>query len=174
MSAGIRRRRLPHLYIPGHTHFLTFRLAKSQPAPLDESEKDQVLLHLHRMAPGILQAYVVMPDHVHLLYQSTGVEDLRLTLKGLKGASARSLHLMFGRKPPIWQDESYDHVVRDEHELQETWRYIEANPMRRGLVENPRTYPWSSACARIGCDPGLAQEGRQECLPHKSESKPGG
>jgi len=148
MSAGIRRRRLPHLYVPGHTYFLTFRVAKNQLAPLDDSERNQILVHLDRMAPGILRAFVVMPDHVHLLYQSAGDEDLSRTLKGLKGASARSLHLMSHREPPIWQDESYDHIIRDEHELKSTWGYIEANPVRKGLVDDPRAYRWSSAYAQ--------------------------
>src|SRR5207245_8898543 len=45
----------------------------------------------------------------------------------------------------FWQDESFDHRVRDEVELERIVRYVENNPVSAGLAVNPRAWPWSSA-----------------------------
>jgi hypothetical protein len=45
----------------------------------------------------------------------------------------------------FWQDESYDHLVRDESEFQRIVEYIEMNPVNAGLVTMPEAFPWSSA-----------------------------
>ena len=143
------RRHLPHIYIAGACYFLTFRLAAGRQAPMNGDERDRVVEHLGRMKPGTPKAWVVMPDHVHVLYQSDGGEDLRATLKSLKGSSSRTLCREFGRLAPVWQDETFDRVIRSERELLETWRYIEANPVRTGLVAVPEQYRWSSARVRL-------------------------
>jgi REP element-mobilizing transposase RayT len=115
---------------------------------LDDAERDAVVEHLRRMGPGRLLAFVVMPDHVHLLYLTESGEVLAKTLQALKGSSAHRLAKAAGRTAPIWQRDTFDRVVRDERELLDTWRYIEANPVRRGLCEVPETFRWSSAAAR--------------------------
>ncbi len=151
-------RRLPHILVPGSLYFLTFRLAPQQGRPLAEEERSALGAHIGSMRPGHCRAFVIMPDHVHLLYQSVAEEDLRKTLHGLKSSSAHSLSHQFGRRAPIWQDETYDHIVRNEKEMLETWKYIEANPIRRGLASNPSEYPWSSAY-RSALRTGDAAEG---------------
>ena len=45
----------------------------------------------------------------------------------------------------FWQDESYDHLVRDDEEFQRIVRYIEWNPVKAGFVTCPEEFPWSSA-----------------------------
>jgi putative transposase len=42
----------------------------------------------------------------------------------------------------LWQDESYDHIIRNEADYREKARYIWENPVRRGLVADPATWPW--------------------------------
>ena len=148
MKPTISRRHLPHIYVQGACYFLTFRLARTQPSPLSEAELTAVAGHIARITPGTCRAWVIMPDHVHLLYQSAVDEALSKTLKALKGSSSRTLGKLFARSAPVWQDETFDHVVRDERELIETWRYIEGNPVRKGLVAVPESYQWSSAWNR--------------------------
>ena len=46
---------------------------------------------------------------------------------------------------PFWQDESYDHMVRNEREFEKIRSYIEENPVRAGLVREASEYRWSSA-----------------------------
>jgi len=76
MEARVTPRRLLHIDIGGAAYFLTFRLAGGQRPPLTEVERTLVLDHIRRMRPGDLYAFVVMPDHVHLLYLSAPGEKL--------------------------------------------------------------------------------------------------
>ena len=53
---------------------------------------------------------------------------------------------MLGRTgEAFWQKESYDHWVQNPSEFQKIRMYIEANPVKAGLVRHPQDYPWSSA-----------------------------
>jgi hypothetical protein len=54
----------------------------------------------------------------------------------------------------FWQDESYDHWVRDEEELQRIVLYIEQNPVKAGLCRTPADWRWSSARFRANWSPG--------------------
>jgi hypothetical protein len=46
---------------------------------------------------------------------------------------------------PFWQDESFDRLVRNEHEFRRIAQYIEMNPVKAGLARAPEDFPWSSA-----------------------------
>jgi REP element-mobilizing transposase RayT len=93
-----------------------------------------------------LHAFVVMANHVHLLV--TPHVPARDWLGPLKGFTAHDAIRMLGLySTPFWQDESYDHLVRD-GEFDRIRRYIENNPMRAGIVMTPREFPWSSAAPR--------------------------
>jgi hypothetical protein len=85
-----------------------------------------------------------MPNHVHLLI-TPAVPLPRLT-KSLKGITAKRANAVLGLTGiPFWQDESYDHVVRNEREFERIRNYIEGNPVRAGLVKDAGAYRWSSA-----------------------------
>jgi REP element-mobilizing transposase RayT len=91
-----------------------------------------------------LHAFVVMPNHVHLLL--TAKVPLPLLTKSLKGITARRANAMLDSTgKPFWQEESYDHEVRHEREFASIRRYIEENPVRAGLVGQAGEYCWSSA-----------------------------
>jgi putative DNA methylase len=91
-----------------------------------------------------LFAWVVMSNHVHVLLQPHKL--LREVTRAVKNTSAREANLILGRTGlRFWQDESYDHWVRDSKELERIVRYIEWNPVRAGLVERSELWPWSSA-----------------------------
>lgn len=84
-----------------------------------------------------------MPNHVHLLL--TPNVTAKNWLGPLKGFTAHQANLVLGKRAPFWQDESYDHLVRDVEEFQRIQRYIENNPVKAGLVGSPERFPWSSA-----------------------------
>ena len=69
----------------------------------------------------------------------------RQSLGPLKGFTSHQANRILGRRGPFWQDESYDHVIRDDREFRRVQRYIEHNPVRAGLVALPEQFPWSSA-----------------------------
>ena len=94
-----------------------------------------------------LDAFVVMPNHVHLL--ATPRVAPPLFLKSIKNYTAREANLLLGRTgKPFWQAESYDHWVRHDEEHRRIQAYIEENLVRAGLVGQPRAYHWSSAYRR--------------------------
>ena len=91
-----------------------------------------------------LRSWVLMSNHVHILLYPK-IELAKIT-KTIKGFSARRANAILDRRgQPFWQDESYDHWVRDRVELEKVVRYIEGNPVSAGLVNRPEDWPWSSA-----------------------------
>ena len=85
-----------------------------------------------------------MPNHVHILATpSVELPKLTRSLKGITAKRANAILRLTGK--PFWQDESYDHLVRNEREFEKIRRYIEENPVRAGLVSEASEYRWSSA-----------------------------
>jgi len=91
-----------------------------------------------------LHAFVVMPNHVHLLLTPwTELADITRTIKG---RSARQANAALGRTGvPFWQDESFDHWIRHPAQFEKVRIYIENNPVRAGLAQRPEQWPFSSA-----------------------------
>jgi putative DNA methylase len=91
-----------------------------------------------------LHAFVVMPNHVHLLM--TPLAPVSQVMQSLKRFTAREGNRMMGLTGrPFWQDESYDRLVRDATEFERIVHYIEWNPVTAGLATAPEAFPWSSA-----------------------------
>ena len=91
-----------------------------------------------------LRAWVIMPNHVHVLLLPK--TDLSTITRWVKGSTARQANLILNRTgEPFWQDESFDHRVRNDFELGRIVRYVECNPVSAGLVANPGSWAWSSA-----------------------------
>ena len=70
------------------------------------------------------------------------VYGLPAILKLIKGASARIVNKLLATSGPVWQEESFDHVLRSQDSLEEKLEYIRQNPVRRGLVQKPEDYRW--------------------------------
>lgn len=89
--------------------------------------------------------YVVMPDHVHWLLQLGNTPNLSNLIRKFKNITTYKLNQQNCTHGKIWQSNYYDHKVRDEKDLITQARYIAANPLRAGLVDNLREYPyWNS------------------------------
>lgn len=86
-------------------------------------------------------AWVLMPDHLHWLFQLDESKSLSNTMKNLKGRTAIELNAYLQRKGSIWQRGFYDHALRKEEDIKQIARYIIANPLRAGLVEQIGDYP---------------------------------
>ncbi len=142
------RRNLPHLQRDYKPHFITFvtkfRWTLSDPA------RDITLaccLHDHETKYR-LHAVVVMPDHVHIILTPLTDETRRLIvslveiMKAIKGASAHAINRRLCRHGAIWQEESFDRVLRSSDNLDAKIDYVLQNPVRAGLVQDCRKYPW--------------------------------
>jgi len=91
-------------------------------------------------------AWVLMPDHVHWLFQLGDRHSLDSIVNRLKSASARSANATMGRTGTLWARSYFDHAVRTDEDLLTMARYIVANPLRAGLVDSVRHYPyWNSS-----------------------------
>jgi REP-associated tyrosine transposase len=141
------RRMLPHHQKAGRALFVTF--CKLTPTPFTSDARDAILQHCLNDSGKRYQlhAAIVMPDHVHLLLTPLRDEKgwpygLPAILKLIKGASARSVNKLLGSNGPVWQEESFDHVLRSQESLEEKLEYIRQNPVRRGLVKRPEDYRW--------------------------------
>lgn len=96
-------------------------------------------LHEERKLDSI--AWVVMPDHLHWLFQLGETRSLSYVIKDLKGRAAIELNAHLKHKGAIWQRGFYDHGLRKEEDIKKIARYIVANPLRAGLVEQIADYP---------------------------------
>jgi REP element-mobilizing transposase RayT len=85
--------------------------------------------------------FVVMPDHIHWLFELTGRDDLSDVMARVKSMSARNVNLALGRSGAIWQPGFHDHRVRREERLAAIARYVVRNPVRAGLVTSVQDYP---------------------------------
>ena len=79
-----------------------------------------------------LDAWVIMPNHLHALVTPEG-QTLGDVLQSWKGGSAFEINRLLGRSGPLWQKEPYDHIVRSEAQFQHYRRYISENPIKAGL-----------------------------------------
>jgi REP element-mobilizing transposase RayT len=92
----------------------------------------------------LLHAYVIMPNHVHVLLDP--YVPLAKISGPIKGVSACDINARLGRTgKPLWQDESFDHWIRNAAEFERIRYYIEWNPVHARLVSEPQNWKWSSA-----------------------------
>jgi len=141
------RRRLPHLQKADADLFVTF--CAGGPLILSAEARDLVLDHcLREHGRRIhLHAAVVMPNHVHLLLSALRDGNgwpfpLVDILQCLKSATAHGINKLQNCSGPVWEEESFDHVLRSDESLREKCAYIRQNPVRAGLVRRPEDYRW--------------------------------
>lgn len=115
-------------------------------------------LYYHAGKKYSLWAYFIMPNHVHVVLQPNEANDkkaqyesgsLSAILHSLRSYTAKEANKVLDRKGTFWQSEAYDHLVRDNNELQRIIYYVENNPVRAGLVRNPEDWQYSSAYDRM-------------------------
>jgi REP-associated tyrosine transposase len=142
------RRDLPHIQKFDRAHFITFVTPCQWILP--PLARDLVLKHcLHEKDKKFkLLIAIVMPDHVHMIFIPLWDENtaepftFEEILGPIKGASSHSVNKALHRQGHVWQDESFDHVLRSEESLDAKIEYVRQNPVRRGLVARPEDYKW--------------------------------
>ena len=95
-----------------------------------------------------LDAFCIMPNHVHLVYTPLPKADKTYhanaaILHSLKRHTARQANLLLRRTGRFWQRESYDHVVRDEKAWRRIATYVLYNPVKAGLVQHRKEWTWT-------------------------------
>lgn len=92
-----------------------------------------------------LLAYVVMPDHFHLIAWPQGNTTTCRVMKMIKGRFAREHQVSRAKSGSFWQSRYHEEALQSEEALWSAVEYVHYNPVVAGLVEDPRDYPWSSA-----------------------------
>jgi putative transposase len=90
-----------------------------------------------------LRAWVIMPNHVHLLFKVFNVPMSQL-VDAWKGFTAKQANKVLGRRGKFWQDDYWDTFMRDKEHEGRTRKYIEANPIKAGLMLDGDKWPWGS------------------------------
>jgi REP element-mobilizing transposase RayT len=81
----------------------------------------------------LLHDWVIMPNHIHLLLTPTNDFTLKKIMHSLKSYTANQINKYSGRNGKLWQDESYDHIVRNKKQFYAISKYIASNPIKAGL-----------------------------------------
>ena len=83
-----------------------------------------------------IDAFVLMPNHVHVVIKPAPGHELLRLLQAIKGVSASRCNKLLKCKSTFWMDESYDHIVRDAKELAAFRNYIAGNPAKAALTSD--------------------------------------
>jgi len=168
---------LPHFDSPETLQFVTFRLFDSLSARALEQMKlavgdadrdafldqgagacwlrqpeiaqlvEDALLHFDGERYRLI-AWTIMPNHVHVLIEALAGHRLGDMVSSRKRFSARMANRALGRSGPFWRDDDWDTYIRNERHFESAVSYIENNPVKAGLVENPVDWPWCHARLR--------------------------
>jgi len=95
-----------------------------------------------------LKAWVIMPNHVHILLRMRKGFDLSGLMKRLKGISSRKINLQLGTTGSVWQPDYFDRYIRDAKHFDAAFRYIEDNPVTAKLCPAPEDWEFGSAFRR--------------------------
>lgn len=151
--------RLARAVFPGHPHHVTQR--GNGRAPTFFSNEDYALyrdlLAKHARASGVqIWAWVLMPNHVHLILVPSDPDGLRRCLSAVHRRYAGHVHARLKRTGHFWQGR-FGCVAMDEAHLGAALRYLALNPVRAGLVKHAADWPWSSVHVHLGrvADDGL-------------------
>jgi putative transposase len=163
--------------LSNHAHYLTFSCYRKQQLLTDGVLCRKLLScwdEARRMANFAIWAYVIMPEHVHLLiWQRQETYEMSKILRALKAPFTRwvvgywsssrdrrlnRITLRRGSRVVhrFWQEGGgYDRNLYKWESIDGAIQYIENNPVRRRLVISPELWPWSSARCRLGNDDAL-------------------
>jgi putative transposase len=166
---------LPHFDSEDTIQFVTYRLADSLPkealarirfAAQPESLRDEMLdcgwgacwLGRPDIAELVenaflafdgsryrLHAWTIMPNHVHVLISGVAGVTLGSIVSSWKRFTAREANRQLGRNGAFWQDDYWDRFIRNEEHFFATIDYIDQNPVKAGLADQPRLWSWGSA-----------------------------
>ncbi|MEG9432707.1 REP-associated tyrosine transposase [Terriglobus sp. ADX1] len=126
----------------GHLHAVNFSCDQRRPYLGTPAAKDlfEDALERMRLRYGFfVKAYVVMPEHVHLVISETDHKKLSTAIQALKLSVVRRRS-----EKPFWLSRYYDFNIFQENKLLEKIDYLHRNPIARGLVLEPQDWKWSS------------------------------
>jgi putative transposase len=108
----------------------------------------EILRNVKELHPFVMLGYVFLFDHFHMLIQPTGESNFSDIMRSLKTTFTREYKKVIGLEPSqamkFWQKRFWDHVIRDDKDLENHLHYIHFNPVKHGYVRDPRDWRDSS------------------------------
>jgi putative transposase len=135
------------LFSPPGTYFVSFSTFQRRRFFVVESYSRlflKTLYHYRRLRRFQLHAFVLMPDHVHLLFTPSRDTTLERAMQLIKGGYSHAVGQQISRRE-IWQKGFTDHRIRDAQDFAGYCIYIHQNPVMGKLVANPHEYRYCSA-----------------------------
>lgn len=151
-NPGYKALRRGRQSLPGCAYHLRTSLqSASSPALVGASAATvtDCLLSWQESERALLVAFVVMPDHVHVLAVLLGDLTIEQTFGRWKRWCTREVNRCLGRDGSVWQSGFFDYRIRREDDIAAIGRYIEHNPVRREMVSTAEEFPYCSANPRF-------------------------
>ena len=133
---------------PPGTYFVTFSTWQRRRLFVVESYARLFLKTLYgykRQERFQLHAFVLMPEHVHLMLTPAVDVTLERAMQFIKGGYSHAVGVELERKGEVWQRGFTDHRIRDAEDFARHHNYIHQNPVERRIVESASQYRYSSA-----------------------------
>ncbi|MDD3888193.1 MAG: transposase [Patescibacteria group bacterium] len=134
-----------HLYDKNSIYFITFHTYHFEKTL--NNNTFSILYQAFRNCQKVLEfkvyAYVFMPNHCHLLIMPVKYSISKIMFR-IKGSSAYYINKSLNKNGKFWEDNYYDHIIRDEKDFEKHFNYIHNNPVKHGLASNPEDWKWSS------------------------------
>jgi putative transposase len=129
----------------GQTVFLTHITYQRRPILIEHYDLVKQSLETLQARDSLsLKAWVVMPDHIHMIVENDG-RDISDLMKRFKLSFSLRYRRRTGVKGRVWQYRFWDRIIRDEAELNHHIDYIHHNPVGQGLCGSPFEWEYSSA-----------------------------
>ncbi len=145
--------RPPRLYDPGATVHVVARCNNRECWVTTDEGFHVLLAHLREMSRTYevpVYAYTLMANHVHLLVRAPARDALGRPLRWFMTETAKAFHRTRERRGHFWERRYWACAVEDDAYVLAALRYLDRNPVRAGLGDDPAAYPWSS-CAAYTC-----------------------
>ncbi|WP_372720524.1 transposase [Immundisolibacter sp.] len=139
--------RWPRIVVPGQPLHIIQRGNNRQPCFFADDDYHFYLASLKDAADRFgcrIHAYVLMTNHVHLLLTPDSVKAPSLTLQSVGRHYVRYVNTVYQRSGTLWEGRYKSTLIDSERYLLTCSRYIELNPLRARMVEDPGAYRWSS------------------------------
>ncbi len=145
--------RLPRLTVPGYPHHVIQRGTNRQRIVVDDLDRQHLLdlWQAHATAFGVaVHAYVIMDNHFHLLATPETTLSLPRMMQAVGRSYVRHFNLRHNRTGALWEGRYRSNLIESERYLLACMIYIDLNPVRAGMVVDPKDYRWSSHRHHIG------------------------
>jgi putative transposase len=155
--------RIARAVAPGFPHHIVQRGNNRSAAFFSDEDRAVYLFLLMRYSKKWqtrIICYSLMANHIHLLARPLTEESLQKTMQGVTLCYTQHINRKYRRTGRLWESRYYSCIVDHDAYLWAVARYIEQNPVRAAMVENPEDYLYSSARAHLGLvqDPVLGED----------------